>query len=54
VLRPERLEDELGGLEAERNLEVAWDELGHPADPRRRCVERRESSSPGPVSRGRL
>jgi hypothetical protein len=27
VLRPERLEDELMGLEPERNLEVVGDEL---------------------------
>jgi hypothetical protein len=29
VLRPERLEDELGSLETERDVEVGRNELGH-------------------------
>jgi hypothetical protein len=29
VLGPERLEDELGSLETERDVEVGRDELGH-------------------------
>ena len=34
VLGPERLEDELGGLETERNVEVGRNELGHATDHR--------------------
>jgi hypothetical protein len=35
VLRPERLEDELGSLETERDVEVGRDDLGHATDRRR-------------------
>ena len=34
VLRPERLEDELGSLETERDVEAGRDELGHATDRR--------------------
>jgi hypothetical protein len=34
VLRPERLEDELGSLETERDVEVGRNELGHATDRR--------------------
>jgi hypothetical protein len=29
VLGPQRLEDEVGGLEPERDVEVGWNEVGH-------------------------
>jgi hypothetical protein len=34
VLRPERLEDELGSLKTERDVEVGRNELGHATDRR--------------------
>jgi hypothetical protein len=34
VLRPERFEHELGGLQPERDLEFGRDELGHTVDRR--------------------
>ena len=44
VLGPQRLQDELGGLEPERDLEIGRDELGHATD--RRTSTRWESGEP--------
>ena len=48
VLRPERLEDELGSLETERDIEVGRNELGHETNRRTSTQgEQAERLSPG-------
>jgi hypothetical protein len=47
VLRPERLEDELGRLETEWDVEVGRNEVGHPTNRRTTAYELGKQLSPG-------